>query len=81
MSKIINLFKENNNMNLVVKIYYQIFFLIIFLVLLSLIFSQKIYDLDSSRVFSDNVLKIKKESNLYSVKLLEDNYSNNNFTI
>jgi len=81
MSKIINLFKENSNVNLVVKIYYQIFFLIIFLVLLSLIFSQKIYDLDTSRVFSDNVLKIKKESNLYSVKLLEDNYSNNNFSI
>ena len=81
MSKIINFFKENNNINLVINIYYQIFFLITFLVLLSLIFSQKIYDLDTSGVFSGNVLKIKKESNLYSVKLLEDNYSNNNFSI
>ncbi len=81
MSKIINFFRENNNMNLVIKIYYQIFFLITFLVLLSLIFSQKIYDLDASGVFSGNILKINKESNLYSVKLLEDNYSNNNFSI
>jgi len=81
VSKIINFFKENNNINLVINIYYQIFFLITFLVLLSLIFSQKIYDLDTSGVFSGNVLKIKKESNLYSVKLLEDNYSNNNFSI
>ncbi len=81
MSKIINLFKKNSNLSLVIKIYYQIFFLITFLVLLSLIFSQKIYDLDTSGAFSGNVLKIKKESNLYSAKLLEDNYSNNNFSI
>ena len=81
MSKIINLFKENNNMNLVIKIYYQIFFLITFLVLLSLIFSQKIYDLDTGKVIFGNDLKIKKESNLYSAKLIEDNYSNNNFSI
>ena len=81
MNKFLKLFKENSNMNFVLKIYYQIFFSITFLVLLSLIFSQKIYDLNTGRVFYDNNLKIKNESNLYSAKFIEENYSNKNFSI
>ena len=81
MNKILKLFIENKKLSLVIKIYYQIFFLITFLILLSLIFSQKIYDLNASRVFFDNSLKVKKESNLYSAKLLEENYSSKNFSI
>ena len=81
MSKFFKLFKESSNINLVLKIYYQIFFLITFLVLLSLIFSQKIYDLNTGRVFYDNSLKIEKENNLYSAKFIEENYSNKNFSI
>ena len=81
MNKIFKIFIENQKLSLVIKIYYQIFFLITFLILLSLIFSQKIYDLNASSVFFDNSLKVKKESNLYSAKLLEENYSSKNFSI